>query len=317
MYNYENYARVKSEIEERRARAESEADMRSAELREKSAEIKEIDRELSSTGPRLFRAALAGEDLTPIRARNEELNKARREIIKSLGYPEDYTDVRYTCQKCSDTGYIKGEQVCSCLREALIKATIASSGIGNLIEKQSFDNFELGIYSYDENVYNRMKYNFEEAKKYASDFKKNRANLLFVGKTGTGKTHLTTAIARDVIKQGFDVIYDTTQNVLNDFETDRFKNGYSNAENRSDKYLECDLLILDDLGTEFITNFTVSCLYNLINTRGNRGLATIISTNLSPEELSKKYEDRIYSRLVGTGYRVLLFNGRDIRINGK
>ncbi len=317
MYNYENYARVKSEIEARRAKAEAEADMRSAELRTRSRELCDIDGELSKTGPQLFRAALAGEDLTPIRKRNEELNRVRREIIKSLGYPEDYTDVRYTCKKCSDTGYINGDKVCSCLREELIKATIASSGIGNLIEKQSFDNFELGIYSYDEEVYKRMCYNLEASKKYVKSFKKERGNLLFVGKTGTGKTHLTTAIAREIIKQGFDVIYDTTQNITNDFETDRFKNGYQYTENRSDKYLECDLLIMDDLGAEFSTAFTVSCLYNLINTRANRGLATIISTNLSPEELSAKYEDRIYSRLVGTGYDVFLFTGKDIRINGK
>ncbi len=314
MYNHENYAKVKSEIESRRHRAEAIADAHALELREKSTELATIDKELSLTGPKLFRAALAGEDLSPLRARNEELNSERKKIIKSLGYPEDYTEPHYTCTCCSDTGYTKSGAVCGCLKEELMKATIASSGIGALIEKQSFDNFELGIYK-DEETFNKMKFVLEAAKNYAENFKENRGNLLLIGKTGTGKTHISTAIAREIIKRGFDVIYDSAQNIINDFETDKFKSGYYNTENRSEKYIESDLLIIDDLGTEFITQFAVSCLYNLINTRHNRGLATIISTNLSPDELLRRYEDRISSRLIGTGYDVLVFAGNDRRIN--
>ena len=314
MYSYENYANVKAEIEQRRLRAIAEADAHAEALREQSEEIREIYAELSGTGMRLFKAALSGEDLAPLRARNEELNARRREIIRSLGYPEDYTQVKYTCPICSDTGYVNGTKICKCLREELIKATIASSGIGHLIEKQSFENFELGIYSSNEANYQKMKRNYDIAKKFAENFGKRHDNLLMTGKTGTGKTHLSTAIAREVIKKGYDVIYDTTQNIISDFETDRFKNAYSQAEPKADKYLECDLLIVDDLGAEFVTPFTVSTIYNLVNTRQNRGLSTIISTNLSPKELSQKYEDRIYSRLVGKDYWVLEFVGPDMRI---
>lgn len=317
MYNYEKYTEVKAEIERRRLAAEADADAKSAELRIKSPEIAAIDSELSGTGMRLFKAALNGEDLIPLKERNQELNKKRREIIVSLGYPEDYTDVKYTCEKCKDTGYIGGTKVCSCLKEELIKATISSSGIGNLIEKQSFDNFELGLYESDSRLLKIMKSNLEVAKSFAEGFKNKPGNFLFVGKTGTGKTHLSTAIAREVIKSGFDVIYDTTQNIISDFETDKFKNTYSQAEPLSAKYMECDLLIMDDLGTEFVTQFTISCLYNLINTRQNRGLSTIISTNLDQNELSSRYEDRICSRIFGSDYRVLSFVGPDRRINGK
>ncbi len=314
MYNYEKYTEVKAEIERRRIAAEAEADARSADLRAVSPEIAAIDSELSGTGMKLFKAALAGEDLEPLKKRNQELNKKKREIIVSLGYPEDYTDVHYTCPNCHDTGYVGGSKVCSCLKEELIKATIASSGIGNLMNKQSFDNFELGIYEGNDHIHKIMKSNLDAAKRFAEDFRNKPGNMLFVGKTGTGKTHLSTAIAREVIKAGFDVVYDTTQNIISDFETDRFKNAYSQAEPLSEKYLRCDLLIMDDLGTEFVTPFTVSCIYNLINTRQNRGLSTIISTNLDQKELASKYEDRIYSRLIGSDYRVLSFVGPDRRL---
>ena len=315
MYSYENYDKVKFELEKRRRDAVAQADARSAELRERSEELREIDAELSGTGLLLFKTACSGGDITPIRERNQYLVEKRREVIKSLGYPEDYTDVHYTCKNCSDTGFIGGTKMCSCFREALIKATIASSGIGELIDKQTFENFDLNWYKGEDEVLEKMNANLAAAKSYVKNFAKKRSNLLLIGKTGTGKTHISTAIAREIISQGFDVVYDSAQNIVADFEADKFRSGYG-TEPKSEKYLECDLLIIDDLGTEFSSQFTVSCLYNLINTRANRAMATIISTNLSAEELARKYEDRIYSRLVGVGTRVLVFEGRDRRIFG-
>ena len=110
------------------------------------------------------------------------------------------------------------------------------------------------------------------------------------------------------------MLYDSVQNIVNDFETDKFRSGYNRGEQISDKYLECDLLIIDDLGAEFVTQFSISALYNLINTRQNKGLSTIISTNLSASELAGKYEGRIYSRIIGSDYTVLRFEGEDRRI---
>lgn len=316
MYSYENYDKVKNEIEKRRKEAIAEADRRSAALGQISEEIRAIDTELSGTGLLLFKTACSGGDIAPIKERNQALMARRREIIKSLGYPEDYTEVHYSCKKCSDCGFIDGTKMCSCFREALIKATIASSGIGELIEKQTFDNFDLNWYKGDEEVERRMAANLAAAKNYAKNFAKKRENLLLIGKTGTGKTHISTAIAREVITLGYDVIYDSAQNIVSDFEADKFRSGYGQQEPRSEKYLECDLLIIDDLGTEFSSQFTVSCLYNLINSRRNKGMATIISTNLTAEELARKYEDRIYSRIVGAGTRILVFEGKDRRIFG-
>ena len=160
-----------------------------------------------------------------------------------------------------------------------------------------------------------MKRILREARAFADGFKLGEGRtLLFQGKTGTGKTHISTAIARSVIERGFEVLYDSAQNIVAAFEQDRFKSGYGPYEPKAEKYLECDLLILDDLGTEFVNQFTVSCLYNLLNTRQNKGLSTLISTNLSPTELTGKYDDRIFSRLFGTDSTVFRFLGKDQRI---
>lgn len=315
MSNQSIYEKAKAEIDARRAAARSQADGRCELVRAESEEIAKIDAELRGTGMLIFKTACQGGDITPIKERNRELQKRRRELIVALGYPEDYTDVHYTCKNCSDTGFIDGTRVCNCLKELIVKGRIAASAMGRLIEIQSFDNFDLSCYSYDKKVYEKMKIILAMAKNYVKSFGEGSENLLLIGKTGTGKTHISTAIARELIHKGYDVVYDSAQNIISDFENDRFKNGYGREENRSDKYLECRLLIIDDLGTEFINAFTVSTLYNLLNTRQNRGLPTIISTNLSPEELARKYEDRIYSRIIGAGCKVLPFEGKDKRVS--
>ena len=313
MYTRENYATSKAEIEARRLNAIATAEERNRELAYISNEIREIDKELSGTGLLLFKTACMGGDITPIRERNTALVAKRREILVSLGYPADYTDVHYTCTVCSDTGFV-GTKMCTCLKQLLITKNIQSSGMGNLIDKQSFDNFNLGVYKNNPEVCARMERNLRIAKSFAENFARHHDNLLLIGTTGTGKTHVSTAIAKEVISQGFDVLYDSVQNIINDFETDKFRSGYNNTESASEKYLECDLLIIDDLGTEFISQFSISALYNLINTRQNKGLSTIISTNLSGPELAGKYDGRIYSRIIGADYTVLRFEGNDYRI---
>ena len=315
MYSRENYAQAKAEIEQRRLSAISTAEERTRDLALESEEIRQIDAELSATGLLLFKTAIEGGDIAPVKERNAELNKKRREILVSLGYPEDYTEVHYVCKKCKDTGFID-TKMCSCLKHLLIMKNIESSGMGKLIDKQSFENFDLEWYKTNPDHYERMKRNVKIARAFADNFARHQDNLLLIGSTGTGKTHISTAIAQKVIAQGFDVLYDSTQNIISDYETDRFRSGYGSYEPKGEKYLDCRLLIIDDLGTEFTNQFTVSTLYNLLNTRQNKGLPTVISTNLSPEELAKKYEDRIYSRIIGSGCRVLAFYGKDRRING-
>ena len=232
----------------------------------------------------------------------------------SLGYPEDYDEPKYDCPICQDTGFVD-VKMCRCFKEALTASNIASSGMGKLIEHQSFENFDLEWYKGNPDAYRKAEMNLKVAKAFSKNFGKTSANLLLVGTTGTGKTHISTSIAKELITRGFDVLYDSAQNIISDFEADKFKSGYSDKyESKGEKYLECDLLIMDDLGTEFVNQFTVSCLYNLINTRQNRGLSTIISTNLTPADLKAKYDGRIISRLLGQDYTLLQFTGKDHRI---
>ena len=315
MYTRENYAISKAEIEKRRFDAIATAEERNKELSLISPEIREIDAELSGTGLLLFKTACMGGDITPIRERNTALMAKRRRILIALGYPEDYTEVHYHCAECSDTGYINdGMKMCKCMREVLVRETVLSSGMGNLIDRQSFENFSLDRFKGNPETLANMERAVRTAKKYATAFTPSKGNLLFVGTTGTGKTHLSTAIAKEVINQGFDVVYDTMQNIANDFEDDKFRSGYSVTEKKSEKYLECDLLIIDDLGAEFVTQFTLATLYNLLNTRQNKKLATLISTNLDPSGLSATYEGRICSRLLGKDTTLVMFSGEDARI---
>ena len=318
-YNRDNYARVRREFEEKRNAAQDKAERTLARLHEEYPDLAEIDRTLAKTGMKLFKTAATtprdklDDAVAIIKSENQELQHARAECLKYHGLPADITDVKYECKLCLDTGYV-GTSVCKCFKKALILAGYESSGIGNLIKTQTFSTFDLSYYSDDKKAAENMGLVFACCKKYAEKFNTdNPDSLLFIGPTGLGKTHLSSAIAKRVIDRGFDVVYETAQNIFGDFEYERFVRSYSDdSEAKTRKYFECDLLIIDDLGTEVTNQFTVACLYNIINTRLNRGLSAIINTNLPKDELRRRYADRITSRLFGE-FRPLMFMGHDIR----
>jgi DNA replication protein DnaC len=200
------------------------------------------------------------------------------------------------------------------MRRQLILAGYESSGLGKLIATQRFDNFSLDYYKTGGGNYDNVKMYFSALKSFAEGFSEStEKSFLLIGGTGLGKTHLSTAIARCVIEKGYSVVYETVQTVFSDFEYDHFHSGHTTSKGKAERYLEADLLILDDLGTEFSTQFTLSCLYQLINTRLMRGLSTIISTNYNEQELITHYDSRLTSRFLGN-YRILCFKGSDIRI---
>lgn len=312
--NRENLRRVTDLLAHRRAEAERIAAEHTAALHAKSPRAAEIDRALAGTAMRVFGAATSGGDVTAkvaaLRAENEKLRSERDGILTSLGLPADYTTPHYTCPKCSDTGYIMAT-MCDCMRGLLRMEALRSCGAAAHMDTETFDTFSLRYYADDPQALAAMKVNLACIRDFAEHFTRGKENLLLMGGTGLGKTHLSTAIARTVVEKGYDVLYETVGTVFADFEHDQFRSARGEAP-RAEKYLTCDLLILDDLGTEFTNSFTVTCLYQIVNTRLTHGLSTVISTNLTPAALTDRYDERLTSRFLGA-YRVLQFRGRDVR----
>lgn len=315
--------KIRDEYSRKRERAVELSVTHQHEAYAKCSVLREIDRALSMTGLNIYKASFEGKQslekkIESIKKENAELQKQKRDILKMNGFPEDYTDIKYECESCADTGYV-GINMCSCMKKALVKEAYSQSGLGKVLEKQTFENFDLSYYPENQleqraNPRAIMQNILDKSKKFVKDFGNNEAeNLLFVGGTGLGKTHLTTAIAKGVIDKGFDVVYDSAQNIIRAFEKQRF-DGDETAISDVERFFDCDLLIVDDLGTEFKNSFTQSALYNLINTRINSAKSMIISTNLDELELIRKtYDDRITSRLIGS-FRTFKFEGQDIRI---
>jgi len=313
-YNPKIYASVKDAMEQKRRKAVADADRRTAEVGKLYPEIGQVDAILAQTGLRIMEAIRMGqkglsERMAALEEENALLLEKRREYLASHGLPADYTDPQYACCDCEDTGYRKGK-MCTCLRQALFLEGVARSGLGRLPETQSFDNFLCSYYTDPESVGTVLQF----CRRFAESFDENTVeNILITGATGLGKTHLSTAIGQEVIRRGFDCVYTSAQNLLSDFEYERFGRGYrDDSPDRTERYFACDLLIIDDFGTEMGNQFTVASLYNLINSRMNAGKPIIINTNLSSSELRTRYDDRIASRLFGE-FIFFRLQGKDIR----
>ncbi len=316
-YNKENFKRIRNEYATKHLVAESAARLRTSEIHGIVPEIMDIDRALASTGVSLMSASLLpakerDKRFEQIKAKNLELNCKREEILVAAGYPADYDAVKYDCPKCGDSGYV-GIQMCECMRKALIMAGFESSGISHLLKKQTFENFSLDYYKSDESVYRKMAKMLDVTRAYAEGFTPEAAdNLAFFGGTGLGKTHISSAIARTVIEKGYDVLYVSAIELVSAFESEQFGKDIARGE-LTDKFFDCDLLIIDDLGTEIGGQFTQSTIYNVLNIRINKKMPTIISTNCKQDELLKKYSERVASRIFGE-FRPLLFLGIDVRM---
>lgn len=314
-YSRENYRLVREEYENRSLEARNAADARRSELHRVIPRTEEIDRELSATGIKLMGAALgvSHASVDEIRAGVVKLRAERAALLAAAGYPENYSEPHYECEKCQDTGYVDG-YMCSCMKQRLIMAGYESSGIARLMQNETFDTFSLDYYADDRRNLENMRYIYQTMRRFAETFDpKSSKSIALFGGTGLGKTHLSTAAAKVIIERGFDVVYTGAIGMFSDFEKVRFGNasGRESGED-TDRYFDCDLLIIDDLGSEVANQFTVSCLYDVINTRINKGLPMILSTNLRQEELRQRYWDRITSRIFGE-FVTLMLTGTDVR----
>ena len=313
MFSAEMINSILAELRIRRDAAIAEADRKRAELADRMPELKEIDGELSSVALSIFSAAMNKEidldaEMEKIKKKTVMLRQKRFDILSALGLPADYTDPVFECAECGDTGYVDGK-LCSCVIKEAAKRLFAQSGIGDALKEQTFDNFDLRLYG-KKAERDQMQTIFGFCRDYAEKFSKDSESLLFIGGTGLGKTHLSSAIAQTVITKGYTVMYESAQSLFDNFEAKRFGR---DPDVDVKIYTDCDLLIIDDLGAEHVTQFTTATLYNLINQRKINKRPMIISTNLSGTETRKTYNQRITSRLFGE-FRVLQFCGQDIRM---
>ena len=314
-YSKETYKKAEQELAQRRSRALAERENHHRIAVETVPEILEAEEKMSRAGLATIKAvgmgaADAKEYIQKLSEINLEAQAQRRLLLKSNGFPEDWLDVHYTCKKCEDKGFVSGI-MCGCFKELLksieYEKLCSKLPVGNC----RFDNFKLDYYpdGAGTSPKKRMESVLNYCKAYAADFSRRSPSLLLYGKTGLGKTHLSLAIAGKAVEEGYGVIYSSAQNLFNKLEKDKFGKADANTE---ESILDCDLLIIDDLGAEFTTQFTVSALYNIVNSRELESKPTIISTNLMPEQLTKAYGERIASRIL-SNYVMLYFDGSDIR----
>lgn len=299
--------------EDMRKAAEQAASARKQAAYDRHPELTRLDMEISATGSAAAVAALSGENLDSMKSRITSLSEKKLKILSGDGCcPEDF-EPAYSCPECADSGF-SGGKLCRCVSELCKALTCESMSAEMPLFDCRFDNFDLKYYS-EKPLENgvvprkRMTAIFGFCKEYAAGFSKDSGNILFNGNTGLGKTHLSLAIAGDVIKRGYGVIYGPAAGLLRKIEKEHFG---GNSTSVMDGILGCDLLIIDDLGTEFITQFSISVVNNIINTRLLENRSTIISTNCSLKELEEKYTPRVTSRIIGS-YSIKQFVGLDIR----
>lgn len=298
----------------RRKKAETENEERIREINEKIPQIREINEVIFNTGKELISIISNGrgkdisDKVEQLKQYNLGAQAMSRKILAEYGYPEDYLDMHYTCPKCCDRGY-NGSKFCDCFKTICGKLAADELNKNSQLSLSSFDSFSLAYYS-GEN-YSAMKKILEYTMQYAATFTPDSKSILMFGQTGLGKTHLSLAIANKVLEKGYGVIYDSAINILRSIEKEHFSHDHSSE--MIDLVMDTDLLILDDLGTEYETPFYNATIYNIINTRLNRRKPSIISTNLDFSGISRRYDKRVMSRIISE-YSCLEFKGEDVRL---
>jgi len=311
-------ARARAQKEDMRRRAMAEDERRHETAYARVPELRAMDSRLVALMGEVVSAAMGqGRPIEEIKAESLDIQSRRAELLVENGWPMDWLDGAWSCPQCRDTGYVESRP-CGCLLKLYEQERTKDLSALLKLGSESFETFDLTYYENQIDPESRisprknMKIVFDFCRDYACGFGKDSQNLLFWGGTGLGKTFLSACIARVVSEKGFSVVYETVVEALAAFENQKFRGGEGDADARVERMLSCDLLILDDLGTEMITEFSKSAVYTIINSRLLSGKKTIISTNLTPDRIETVYTAQIASRLVGE-YQDLPFVGKDIR----
>lgn len=314
-------------VEQRRAQRRSGLLRRKEEVFARLPRIKEIEERLDRTGLNLMSQVAEGgltadEAVEKIMAENRLFVSERTGLLASAGYSADYLDDKPICGRCGDTGYVNGRP-CPCVMAEMDRELAAQANLSEKLTSQTFNRFRLDFYSSQPDPIigvsprDNMVSVFNTCRRFVESFPSSAENLFLTGTSGLGKTYLSSAIANELISRGVDVLYVSASSLFTILEDIHFNRSVSDAGRYLvDHVFSARLLILDDLGSEFVTPFTTSELFRIINNRLLEEKNTIISTNLSISEIEKQYSPRLHSRIVGS-YTILKFYGEDIRIKSR
>ena len=319
--NNSQYNAIMRIYNQRQFRDKYEQDQRREEVYQKVPQIRQIEDEISSQAVRCARKLLDGDTNAKeeLKQHIEDLREQKEVLLSAFGFPADYMEMHYACPECQDTGYVDGRK-CRCFKKEEIRLLYSQSNIEEVLLRENFDSFSYEYYDdrvvipeIQMTVADYMRQVHTWCKEYVENFEKKGGNLIFTGSTGVGKTFLTNCIAKALIDQYQSVIYLSSNDLFDVFSKNKFH--YDTEEEMKDMYqyiLDCDLLIIDDLGTELNNTFVSSQLFYCINERLLRKKSTIISTNLSMTMLRDTYSDRISSRIISQ-YSIIPLYGDDIR----
>lgn len=315
---------LKYEFQKRRDKAFHDQEDRRQEINQAIPKIAEIDKQISKLGLSIAMAAIKNPDQSKLelKAIEEEIKMLKQEkmiLLTEKNIPPSYLDIHFQCDICEDTGFIKGKP-CKCYKKEMIKISYQHSNITDVLERENFDTFNLDVFSeeYNESFKSSPKQHMADVLSICESFVLNfdlndRKNLMFYGQTGLGKTFLCNCIAKALLDKNHTVLYQTSFRIIDVISQYRFSRVKDeDLRFKYDMLISCDLLIIDDLGTEMINSFTTTEIFNIINTRLLEDKKTIISTNFTLGQLTENYSERITSRMFGH-YDFIPFFGKDLR----
>ncbi len=286
-------------------------------------EYDRIEAGLRQGGVALARCVLSGgSQYERIKESMQDLQRQRENLLKRLEKPADYLDEIIHCSICRDTGFLENGQRCNCLKTLVADAMGASSNLTEFMKEQTFQNVDYSVFAKQPKENGRdplayMKAAYEKGLRFAETFEKTHANLLLMGNAGTGKTYLSSCIANHALSRGKSVYYQTAFRLFELLEKLKFDRLLPEEEEQAAYAMrqisDAELLIIDDLGTEFVTSYTAAAAFDLLNTRQLRGKSTVLSTNLNSEALEKIYSKRFTSRIWGS-FEIIPFIGQDLRM---
>ena len=320
--NYQ-YNKILREYDMKQFKSRHDLEARKTALYQNLPALKALDDEIATNSVQSARLAIMGDEaaIERLKQANIDLSMRKMELLIEHGYPADYLTPRYDCSDCHDTGYV-GNEKCHCFKQAIVDLVYSQSNIKTVLEKENFSTYSMDYFSTEDidpvsglTPRANAQRVLAASKHFIDTFDTSYRNVLLYGNTGVGKTFMANCIAKELLDRGHTIIYLTSFQLFNILEKQAFQKDEEGkeADNQLDYILDCDLLIIDDLGTELNNSFTNTKLFLVINERHLRGKSTIISTNLPIESIKTNYSERIYSRIT-SDYMCLKLFGDDIRI---